>query len=72
LNPFYSFRFRAHRKVYKWKARNQFMPISDESEQVIVTVPIAWKIEAHSKKRNFAKVQDMIRELIRRDIEAEA
>jgi hypothetical protein len=43
----------------------------DVSEQVLVTFPIGWKIEAHSKKRNFGSVQDMIRELVRRDIEAE-
>ncbi|MBI5228673.1 hypothetical protein HY991_01075 [Candidatus Micrarchaeota archaeon] len=42
-----------------------------ESESFLVTVPIDWKLEKHAtEKRKFSSVQDFIRELIRRDIEA--
>lgn len=42
-----------------------------DSESFLVTVPGEWKLEKHAvDKRKFSSVQDFIRELIRRDIEA--
>lgn len=42
-----------------------------ESESFLVTVPGDWDLEKHAvDKRKFPSVQDLIRELIRRDIEA--
>ncbi len=42
-----------------------------ESESYLVTVPSDWKVEDHAvKNRKFPSVQDFIRELIRRDMEA--
>jgi len=45
--------------------------MAESSEQVLLTFPVAWKIESYARKRNFASVQDFVRELVRRDIEAE-
>ncbi|MFH0973356.1 MAG: hypothetical protein V1817_01030 [Candidatus Micrarchaeota archaeon] len=42
-----------------------------ESESYLVTVPGDWRLEDHAvKNRKFPSVQDFIRELIRRDMEA--
>jgi len=42
-----------------------------DSESFLVTVPIEWKLEKYSTDmRKFPSVQDYIRELVRRDIEA--
>lgn len=45
--------------------------MANDSQSILVTVPTAWKLEKHAtKNRNFASIQDFIRELVRRDIEA--
>ena len=42
-----------------------------DSESFLVTVPLDWDLREHAEgKRKFPSVQDFIRELIRRDIEA--
>lgn len=42
-----------------------------DSQQFMVTVPTDWNLEEYAKeKRKFPSVQDFIRELVRRDIEA--
>ncbi|VVB68036.1 Uncharacterised protein [Candidatus Norongarragalina meridionalis] len=42
-----------------------------DSESFLVTVPTEWKLEKYSTDtRKFPSVQDYIRELVRRDIEA--
>lgn len=42
-----------------------------ESQSFMVTVPGDWEVEKHAiDKKKFASVQDYIRELIRRDMEA--
>ena len=42
-----------------------------ESQSFLVTVPGEWQLEEYAKeKRKFPSVQDYIRELVRRDIEA--
>lgn len=42
-----------------------------ESQSFLVTVPIEWNLENYAKDvRKFPSVQDFIRELVRRDIEA--
>lgn len=42
-----------------------------DSESFLVTVPLDWNLKDHAEgKRKFPSVQDFIRELIRRDIEA--
>jgi hypothetical protein len=42
-----------------------------ESQSFLVTVPAVWSLEEYSKdKRKFSSVQDYIREIVRRDIEA--
>ena len=42
-----------------------------ESESYLVTVPSDWSLENHAvSKRKFPSVQDFIRELVRRDMEA--
>ncbi|MEK6923868.1 MAG: hypothetical protein AABW54_01350 [Candidatus Micrarchaeota archaeon] len=44
-----------------------------ESQSFMVAVPTDWNLEEYSKeKRKFSSVQDYIRELVRRDIEAYA
>ena len=45
------------------------MRMPDDSQSILVTVPTAWKLEKHATNRKFASVQDLIRELVRRDIE---
>ncbi len=41
-----------------------------DSESFLVTVPLDWNLKEHAEeKRKFPSVQDLIRELIRRDIE---
>ncbi|HIH20377.1 TPA: hypothetical protein HA244_03860 [Candidatus Micrarchaeota archaeon] len=45
--------------------------MGSDSESFLVTVPLDWELKEHAEgKRNFPSVQDLIRELIRRDIEA--
>ncbi|MEM0475543.1 MAG: hypothetical protein QW343_01990 [Candidatus Norongarragalinales archaeon] len=42
-----------------------------ESESYLVTVPGEWNLENHAvRNRKFPSVQDFIRELVRRDMEA--
>ncbi len=42
-----------------------------DSQSFLVTVPAEWSLEEYSKEtRKFSSVQDYIRELVRRDIEA--
>ncbi|GEM_PF-1693319 len=42
-----------------------------DSESFLVTVPLDWDLKEHAEaKRKFPSVQDLIRELIRRDIES--
>ncbi len=42
-----------------------------DSESFLVTIPGEWKLEDYATiKRKFPSIQDYIRELIRRDIEA--
>lgn len=42
-----------------------------DSESFLVTVPLDWDLKEHAESnRKFPSVQDFIRELIRRDIEA--
>ncbi|NUN11726.1 hypothetical protein HUU53_03715 [Candidatus Micrarchaeota archaeon] len=44
--------------------------MGSESESFLVTVPKDWEIQEFAvDKRKFPSVQDLIRELIRRDIE---
>ena len=44
--------------------------MANDSQSILVTVPIVWKLDKHAtKNRKFASVQDFIRELVRRDIE---
>ncbi|OIO23351.1 hypothetical protein AUJ65_03885 [Candidatus Micrarchaeota archaeon CG1_02_51_15] len=45
--------------------------MAGDSEQFMVTVPSDWKLTEYStSKRKFPSVQDFIREIVRRDIEA--
>ena len=42
-----------------------------DSESFLVTIPGEWKLEEYATtKRKFPSIQDYMRELIRRDIEA--
>ncbi len=42
-----------------------------DSESYLVTIPGEWKLEDYATtKRKFPSIQDYVRELIRRDIEA--
>ena len=44
--------------------------MGSDSESFLVTVPLDWDLKEHAEeKRKFPSVQDLIRELIRRDIE---
>ena len=46
------------------------MFLGSDSESFLVTVPLDWELKQHAEeKRKFPSVQDLIRELIRRDIE---
>jgi len=49
---------------------SRWMRMPDDSQSILVTVPTAWKLEKHATNRKFASIQDLIRELVRRDIEA--
>jgi len=43
--------------------------LAGDSESFLVTFPTDWEIKDHAeKKRKFPSVQDLIRELVRRDI----
>jgi len=45
--------------------------MSGDSEQFMVTVPSDWNLgEYATSKKKFPSIQDFIRELVRRDIEA--
>ncbi len=42
-----------------------------DSESFLVTVPADWSLEKYAtSKRKFPSIQDYVRELVRRDIEA--
>ena len=43
--------------------------MAGDSESFLVTFPVDWNIKDHAeKKRKFPSVQDLVRELVRRDI----
>ena len=42
-----------------------------DSESFLLTVPVDWNLNSYAtEKRKFGSIQDYVRELIRRDIEA--
>lgn len=43
--------------------------MAGDSESFLVTFPVDWDIKEHAeRKRKFPSVQDLVRELVRRDI----
>jgi len=54
-------------KLHQWVK----LVMPGDSEQFMVTVPLDWNLgEYATSKKKFPSIQDFIRELVRRDIEA--